>query len=164
MISFKTLYIFLCRTFQGLHCYISHLELLPVYEDGFLYSISQYCQISAQGCFSFHMNQSIHVPVFLPNLHSQPSGKLNFTHLDPVRTLGFFGLVKVSFTSRTQNYLEECLDCPWPFLTVWEQALPFLSYVGGLPRTCYELGRLALSTFFRASALSIVSGLCLFPK
>lgn len=37
----------------------------------------------------FHMNQSIHVPVFLPNLHSQPSGKLNFTHLDLVRTLAF---------------------------------------------------------------------------
>lgn len=44
----------------------------------------------------FHINQSIHVPVFLPNLPSQPSGKLNFTHLDLVRTLTFF-LVGESF-------------------------------------------------------------------
>lgn len=107
MISFKTLCIFLGRTFQGIcfHCYISHLELLPVYEDGFLYSISQYCQISAQGCFSFHMNQSIRVPVFLPNLRSQPSGKLNFTHLDPVRTLGFLGVGKGFFYIKNTELL-----------------------------------------------------------
>lgn len=37
-----------------LHCYISHLELLPAYEGGFfLNSISQYFQISAQGYFTF---------------------------------------------------------------------------------------------------------------
>lgn len=71
----------------------------------------------------FHMNQSIHVPVFLPNLHSQPSGKLNFTHLDPLRTLAFFWLLRFYFASRAQNYFGQCPDCPWLPLTVCEKAL-----------------------------------------
>lgn len=103
----------------------------------------------------FHMNQSIRVPVFLPNLHSQPSGKLNFTHLDAVRTLAFFLLVWVSFASRAQNYLGEYPDCPWPFLTVCRKDLHFTSCVGRLPRMCCESGSTAC--LFQSSGSSVIS-------
>lgn len=58
----------LCRTFWSIYlcCYISHLELLPAYEDGFfLYSISQSVQISAQGYFRFSYEPIHSCPSFL---------------------------------------------------------------------------------------------------
>lgn len=148
-----------------MHCYISHLELLPAYEDGFfLYGISQYFQISAQGCFRFSYEPIHSCSSFLTQSSLSALREIKFHTLGSSYDTGIFWLVRVSFTSRAENYLGECPDCPWPFLTVCKQDLHFIGYVGGPLRTCYELGRLALFTCFRALAVSVVCRLSLVPK